>query len=745
MSHSLNKPFLAITISFVLWCSVVISDAYAVQQVPPDSIQVQDESKRSSEEENWNRTVRQYSDVLDEDPENLEARYFRAIAYRELSKILTLRELISSVIRGRVALDKERARQDFEYILARDSLYREVLFQYAVLQRYHKAYPEAIALVKDQIRLKPEIAEAYIGLMSIFKHFFHYAGAEAASTFVEKDGSDYARFFEGELLRQGGHYHQARRLLEALLTSDLKMPAQPILLSLARIHYALDEHEAAQAYYNRAIESIRSSVEALFVFEDIKYIISDDELNRFRSLQTADEYQSFFLAFWSKRNPLPAQGFDVRMAEHYRRLLKAEEDYAYYGFRTWHNNPDPLTTFRFPEAFSLNDEFNDKGLIYIRHGEPSDWARVSGLDIETNESWRYLDPDMEFHFEMVAGGNNWRLVPTLQMHPEVLDSRAVWGGTYHVLARALSDRLSGGARAAMAASELVAAESILIDESRENVQMGFSTDRHTWERPLEHMNIPFTLATFRGENGEALLELYYALPIGHLSRQQDEVTFPFELGMAVHDTSWQTVGRLLETKQLPYTSDLTAAAFDFFYLTVPPDSYHVAFHGRLLESDLIGAFKTDIRVPDFSKLGLQTSDLLLAYDISATRTTSHYTKGGLYVTVNPTQRFDRNRTVFVYFEIYGLTLGADDLTRYTIEYTLVPEKPQRRILRLFRSNDNRPSLSLKTTSSGEELAPIEHAEIDASRVDPGLYSLTVTVTDEYIGTTATRSISVELE
>ena len=65
---------------------------------------------------------------------------------------------------------------------------------------------------------------------------------------------------------------------------------------------------------------------AAFVFEDVKYVVNDQELNAYRSLRTPEEYRAFFHAFWTRRDPTPARAHNVRLAEHYRRLRQAEQD-----------------------------------------------------------------------------------------------------------------------------------------------------------------------------------------------------------------------------------------------------------------------------------------------------------------------------------------------------------------------------------------------------------------------------------
>lgn len=281
------------------------------------------------------------------------------------------------------------------------------------------------------------------------------------------------------------------------------------------------------------------------------------------------------------------------------------------------------------------------------------------------------------------------------------------------------------------------------EASRGAVERGLTTDRHTWDEAIEPMDFPYVAAAFRGEAGHTELQLYYALPTGLITREAQTDTLSIEVGVALHDSSWTPIVNQVNVLRLPARNDLTAASVNAIRFAVPPDSYHVALHGRALKTRLIGGYTFEKRLPDFSKPELALSDLLLAYDIAPTTDVEPSSRSDLKIVVNPFHRFALDRPVHVYFEIYHLTFGADDLTSYSVEYMLVPEKSGAKLLGLFRRGD-KPSLTLKMSRHGETTSPIEYTEIDMSRVEPGRYVFQVTVTNEQTEKSVTHMVPLEL-
>ena len=402
---------------------------------------------------------------------------------------------------------------------------------------------------------------------------------------------------------------------------------------------------------------------------------------------------------------------------------------------------------RLPETHDLGDVFNDRGLVYLRHGEPDDRVvTVGGAGTPPTVSWRYYEPAMDFHFLTAGTDNDWRLTPRLPPSGDVFEDREYWGGIYVDLAR-LADPTRNARSRGRSALEYEELKGRMIEARREDAAQAFTTDRHTWDEDVESLEMPYLLAAFRGEGGAAELEIHYALPLGVITEElgTDSRRVAIEAGYALHDTNWRLVARGVETKRVPPSRDRTAALVDFFRLSVPPGPYHVALHGQPEGTHLLGGDTLTYRVPDFGAPGFALSDLLLAYEIRPALAIdpSRFDRRGLHLSPNPLGRYAPAQPIAVYFELYGLTQDAEGRTRYRLDYILKPQAPKRKFLGLFGRGD-RPTLTLRTEREGARPDPVEHAEIDASEVDRGRYTLTVRVTDLHTDVTRERSVAVEL-
>jgi GWxTD domain-containing protein len=83
--------------------------------------------------------------------------------------------------------------------------------------------------------------------------------------------------------------------------------------------------------------------------EDVVYIITDEERNAFKHLQTDEEREQFVEQFWKRRDPTPDTEENEYKEELYRRIAYANEHYA-SGIPGWKT---------------------DRGMIYIKYG-PAD-------------------------------------------------------------------------------------------------------------------------------------------------------------------------------------------------------------------------------------------------------------------------------------------------------------------------------------------------------------------------------------
>lgn len=669
--------------------------------------------------EDWQEASNWSEKALDRDQNFFDAHYYYAISHRERARYRTITQFIHWT----------KSENHFEWIVERDSSYRDVLMQYALMERYREKFEKAFTLMDAQIRLRPELDEAQYGVFKFYHHYLHLNSPEKALEHLSTISSPYAGYFRGEALRRMGRLDDADAVFSGLLDSPIPFPPQPVLLSRARVQYAKRDSLNGQLFVEQAIERISRKLEADLVLDDFKYLLSDQDLERYRSLESPEEFRSFFTAFWAQRDPMPASRVNIRLQEHYRRLGVAEKDHGFFGFRTWHNSPDKLGELDFTRAYELNREFNDRGFMYIRHGEPDERVRAISGSINQNESWRYYgNPPIDLHFERVPDGqatNSWRLSP----HPP-LEGRVEWGGPYALPVHSELDAIVRNRE--------------ITETSRKQVLAGLTSERHVWPDHFDLLEIPHLVAAFREPDGTTRVEVHYALPLEQLSETGTNDTFTVEVRYAIHDMAWTEVGKEVRVHHFSGRSEEPGKGSDYFFARVAPDSYHVAIHNRMVNRPgVYGAAQLDYRAPDLKKAGLNMSDLLPARLIEVAATPGRFNRGGLYVQTEPGAVYSVGQSIYVYFELYDLSVDNGGQTSYALEYTLRPEKGRRRLFGLFGRGD-RPAVTLRAEQTGDHTSPVEYAALDVATAEPGRYTLTVRVVDQHTGAEMERSRMIEL-
>ncbi|MEO8168926.1 MAG: GWxTD domain-containing protein, partial [bacterium] len=404
-------------------------------------------------EKDWAPARDAFVKVLRATPDNLDAHYYAAISYRELGKTRAW------VMRFD---DWRNARKHFQAVTAADSLFKDILYQFSILEEYDKEFEHALELAHAGLRLRKELVEPQMGLFNLYNHFICVTDTETSSTWLRSHPSSFARYFSGELFRINERPDDARNIFESMLRTDTIVPRQAILLSLVRLKVFAGDTSSAERLYWQAVEEVHSPVGTALIFEDLKYIMSDEELHTYNSLSSVERKLSFFRAFWNIRNPIAGSSTNDRLIEHYRRMLYAEKNHAYFWFHNKFNGADWRAALHFPESYSLNQRFSDRGLIYVRHGPPNQIERAAGIgltdlfvdDISTrelliqtshhesrdsslskwsdpNESWVYFEtPESpRWIFNFVLSDGNWRLAP-LPTDRRMYEALASWDPRY---------------------------------------------------------------------------------------------------------------------------------------------------------------------------------------------------------------------------------------------------------------------------------------------------------------------------
>ncbi len=202
------------------------------------------------------------------------------------------------------------------------------------------------------------------------------------------------------------------------------------LLEVARTRFLMGRRDGAVPYFAGARSDDSATVAEYR--SDLAPIASPAELARFDG--TRGEARATFLArFWRERDLAEFREPGERLVEHYRRLYEARRRFPLrvpprvWDDRTW-------------IAVSEGPRVDERGAIFIRHGEPDDRATLQALGVEPNESWRYArgGQDLILHFVARQDPENFRLVES------VFDIVDVRSGT--TLASGAASRPGGASR-----------------------------------------------------------------------------------------------------------------------------------------------------------------------------------------------------------------------------------------------------------------------------------------------------------
>lgn len=169
----------------------------------------------------------------------------------------------------------------------------------------------------------------------------------------------------------------------------IELPGSQLPNAMYRLTVAkeTDKKTVAGTTFKTIWINIPTSLLNLDVAIDMLSYIADDETVDKLSRGTRKEREKKFQSYWEKRDPTPNTEFNELMAEYYKRI-----DYAYENFTT-------------ESTLGYN---NDRGKVYIKFGQPEDITRKYPADDATTEIWSY--PSRKFIFKATSGFGDFRLV-----------------------------------------------------------------------------------------------------------------------------------------------------------------------------------------------------------------------------------------------------------------------------------------------------------------------------------------------
>lgn len=532
-----------------------------------------------------------------------------------------------------------------------------------------------------------------------------------------------------------GEYGDALQMLDEMYTFYAEDPVMWLYMGLAQYHSG--NLQAASNAFETA--SRYMSDEEREAFEALDFLLPREEQERYEENPVA-----FASQYWTSKDPRYLTPYNERKLEHYSRLVYAD---LLYG----------------SEDLDLRGWDTERGRILVRYGPPQrDVVIVPGstsqigevgLSPESQAGVRgaNLQPgDMNYSprtahlgggFDMAAEANTFNIW-------DYGDFRFVFedpfrNGEYRLYSPSASD-ISSGVPAWLNDYTIRARETF-----RE------MPDRYEYEAPGRQVEIPFLVSAFKGEDAAADVYVQYGIPIADEGVGEETINISANIGAFLVSDRRDI---LVERRRTIYglrgehvrSFEDAHLWVDSEAMTAPAGSHQVSMEFETASGGTVAVQRRDVEIPDFSGDALQISDVMLAYGVEEVfegeSGSGSVERNGLSITPAPWSVFSHEQPIYLYFEVYHLAPDASGMTRYEMDAELRPRDDSNRVARfvknLFGGSDG---VSVSLPGSGSRTDEGHYLILDAANQEPGLYTLTLRVTDGVSGDTVQRTTELFLE
>jgi GWxTD domain-containing protein len=486
------------------------------------------------------------------------------------------------------------------------------------------------------------------------------------------------------------------------------------LLERARTALAAGRAEGEPGYYEGA--GLDDSLAAAGYRADLAPIATAAELARFDALAPADRAE-FLREFWRTRDRYEMRTEGERIREHYRRLLHARRSFALTVSRRFHGSADAYR--------SGSEELDDRGVVYVRHGEPVERLRPFVFGLMPNESWRYAraEGDLLLHFSAGYDENGGGDLYDYRLVQSVLDLRGAAAAppdqlmlsrqsVSPVYGRMLNWGRYGRARA-RARERGIGQASIAVGTETDSYELQFA-------RPLPALA---DLVAVGERDGRGLTHLVLAVPASALRGGA-----PLRVRLVALDAGDRPA------VALDTALDVGSPEPGRYYVgrvELPLRAGTWTWRAALQQGDSTGTVlpRDTVRVADRAR-GLVLSDLALG--LPAASATWHPVPGET-VRLTPFDLFPERSDVELYYEAMGAAPGAS--YRHDIAVYRVKGQSARA--------ERRPVVSLSVEEPARSELLRSHRRLRLGQLKPGRYVVEVRVSgDEAFAATRSRAFTV---
>lgn len=271
---------------------------------------------------------------------------------------------------------------------------------------------------------------------------------------------------------------------------------------------------------------------------------------------------------------------------------------------------------------------------------------------------------------------------------------------------------------------------------------------------MTHLDFYYDLASFRGEDGQTVVEVYLGIPPAQIAfGQEGREKALVERSVALAEQDGEAVHTVRD--QLGFREDVPSAQRGLFvdvaWLNVPPGAYRLAVKLADRVSGKWGVYVQEVDVPAFGD-SLAMSDLEMAATVSDDPWLDKFRKGNVWVVPAPTRSYPAHRSAYLYYEVYNLKEDEFGLTRYEVTYTVRPDV--RKKTGLFGAlttglkrlaSREKAEVVIRYERSGIETTEPVYFELDRQHLGSGLKQIEVRITDLIGGGSVSKEAIFQLE
>jgi GWxTD domain-containing protein len=482
------------------------------------------------------------------------------------------------------------------------------------------------------------------------------------------------------------------------------------LLELARTRLALGRADGEGPYYEGASLDDAEGVSGYRA--DLEVVATEADLREFDRLK-GQARAAYLHRFWTDRDHLELRPEGSRLREHYRRVLFARVHFPLTVSRRFYGRRDAYR--------SGNEEVDDRGIIYIRQGEPAQRLRPFVFGVMPNESWHYVraEGDLLFHFSAGYDGDgggdlyDYRLVQSvLDLHgaadaprDQLLLSRQSLSPLY---SRMLNWGRFGSANA-QARERNIGVTSIAV---------GTSTDTYELQFKRRLAAVADLVAVGRSSRGRLGHFIFGIAAQGTSARRvPGGVEYAVGVRVVALDARDRAVATLDTTLVISLEKELSKKEFlvGRAELTLPAGRW--SYRAALRQGDTVGVVlpRDSVRVAPAERSALSLSDIALG---TPGRAVSWVTDAADTVLLAPSALFRKGAEVQIYYEADGATAGL----QYWHEIAVLRSGERE------SAGKGRPlvSLAFEEAATGGIIRSQRTVRLD--RIKPGSYVVEVRVT-----------------